>query len=91
MATYTREGRFTPVNINSDPSATLAYNQQRLALQAKGTAIVESQYQKLLDLELTHGDNQEKLNSFFKKRIFFDLFRSSPHDEEDGADTTDNT
>lgn len=66
MATYTREGRFTPVNINSDPSATLAYNQQRLALQAKGTAIVESQYQKLLDLELTHGDNQEKLNGFFK-------------------------
>ena len=66
MATYTREGRFTPVNINSDPSATLAYNQQRLALQAKGSAVVKSQYQKLLDLELTHEDNQEKLNSFFK-------------------------
>ena len=66
MATYTREGRFTPININSDPSATLAYNQQRLALQAKGSAVVKSQYQKLLDLELTHEDNQEKLNSFFK-------------------------
>ena len=66
MATYTREGRFTPININSDPSATLAYNQQRLALQAKGSAVVKSQYQKLLDLELTHENNQEKLNSFFK-------------------------
>lgn len=66
MSTYTREGRFTPININSDPSQQLNYVQQRMGLQAKGESIIRSQYQNLLDLELTHGANQEKLNNFFK-------------------------
>ena len=66
MSTYTREGRFTPVNINSDPTQQLNYIQQRMGLQAKGESIIRSQYQNLLDLELTHGDNQNKLNDFFK-------------------------
>ena len=63
MSTYTREGRFTPVNINSDPTQQLNYIQQRMGLQAKGESIIRSQYQNLLDLELTHGDNQNKLNT----------------------------
>lgn len=66
MATYNREGRFTPVNIDSNPASYLQYAQQRMELQAKGESIVRSQYQNSLNLELSHSSNQDKLNGFFK-------------------------
>ena len=63
MATYTREGKFTPVNIDSNQIPAL---QQKMTLMAKGEALIRSQYQNALDLDLTHGENQAKLNTFFK-------------------------
>ena len=64
MATYTRPDKFIPVNISSDPSAYLGYVQKRLDLSATGEAAVKSQYKQMLDLDLTHDANKEKLNSF---------------------------
>ena len=66
MSTYTRPDRFVPINISSSPENYLNYVQQRLDLSAQGQAMVNMQYKQILDLDLTHDINKEKLNGFLR-------------------------
>ena len=64
MSTYTRPDKFIPINISSSPENYLNYVQKRLDLSAQGQAMVNMQYKQILDLDLTHDANKEKLNGF---------------------------
>jgi len=64
MATYTRPDKFIPINVTNNTEAYLNYVQKRMDLSAKGEGAVNMQYQKLLNLDLTHEDNKNKLNEF---------------------------
>lgn len=64
MSTYTRPDKFIPINISSSPENYLNYVQKRLDLSAQGQAMVNMQYKQVLDLDLTHDANKEKLNGF---------------------------
>ena len=67
MSTYNRPDKFVPVNISSDPTAFLQYTQKRMDLMSTGEAMVRSQYNQILGLDLTHAENKQKINTFLQE------------------------
>lgn len=66
MATYNRGDKFIPINIADNNEAYLGYAQKRMDLMAQGEAMLKSQYKNILDLELSHTENKQKLDTFLQ-------------------------
>jgi hypothetical protein len=66
MATYNRGDKFIPINIADNNEAYLGYAQKRMDLMAQGEAMLKSQYKNILDLELSHTESKQKLDTYLQ-------------------------